>query len=154
MNVVIIERRRDPDNTVTEDFRVRRDYVERWLRFLKAHSEVPGYRNMVISDCNISALPVDGVPDDLPRIIDPNLDFEIFQRDENDADLVDRDGNPSSDTGIYFPPNDLAVGFSAMENIFQDLRDQLSSQEQMVLNLLNTCFLSIFVHHQLKLFLK
>lgn len=64
---------------ITEDLRVRRHFVEKWLRYLQSHSQVPGYMNMVLSTANIACLPIDGVPDDLPTIVDTELDFNIYQ---------------------------------------------------------------------------
>lgn len=133
INIVIIEHRQDPNSAVTQDLRVRRHYVQRWLAYLKLNSEVPGYRNMILSDENLAALPEDGVPVDLPTVIDPNLDLNVYVRDENEQNLEDNDDNPASDTGVYFPPNDLAVGTRALEEIFEGLRSSQQQQSQLVL---------------------
>ena len=44
----------------TIDLKVRRRHIEVWLRWLKANSPIPGYRNLVISQANLDLLPVDG----------------------------------------------------------------------------------------------
>lgn len=123
INVVVIEKPNSRTH-VTEDLRVRRHYVEAWLRFLKANSQVPGYQNMVISQANIDSLPADGVPTDLPTLVDENIDFvDQLRVDPEDADFpfVDVDANPATDTGVFLPPNNLATGIGMIENVVESL---------------------------------
>lgn len=49
----------NPANSI--DLKVRRNHVEVWLRWLKANSSVPGYKNLVISKSNLDLLPDDGL---------------------------------------------------------------------------------------------
>lgn len=80
---------------------------------------------MQISQENIDSLPEDDIPSNLPTIVDENIDFvEQLRVDSEDADspFVDLDANPAADTGVYFPPNNLATGISAIEKVVDGLR--------------------------------
>ena len=122
IGVVIIEKS-NCHGQKTEDLRVRRHFVEAWLRYLKDHSEVPGYQNMEISEDNLASLPVDDIPDNLPTIIDDEIELAVPDRNqEDDEPFIDTDPNPAADTAVYFPPNNLATGLESIQKIIDGLR--------------------------------
>ena len=78
----------DPNDTgVFEDFRVRRDYVQQWLNYLRNHH--PAFQNpdIQIDDDRIQQLPEDGlVHDQLLNITTSEIDSEEDQGPPEDSD--------------------------------------------------------------------
>ena len=120
VNVIIIEKS-DGQGGYSEDLRVRRHHIEVWLNYLRENSRVPEYRNLRISQANLDSLPVDGVPDDLRRIVDDNIDVEEPLRDP-DSDEIDLNNIPSVNTGVCIPPNQLPTQEEAIEAILNGLQ--------------------------------
>ena len=135
IGVVIIEKS-NFHGQKTEDLRVRRHYVEAWLRFLKENSEVPGYRDMIISEDNLASLPVDDIPDNLPTIIDDDIESALPDRNQIDEEpFLDTDSNPAADTAVFLPPNNLTTGLESIKKILDDLRGfnyNLNSYEKLI----------------------
>ena len=98
--------------------RVRKHFVEAWLRFLKEYSEVPGYRDMIISEDNLASLPVDDIPDNLPTIIDNDIESALPDRNQiNEEPFLDTVSNPVADTTFFLPPNNLTTGLESIKKI-------------------------------------
>lgn len=70
-------------------------------------------------------LPIDDVPHDLPRVIDVGVDFIVPERDGDDEPFNDVDENPAADTGVYLPPNSLAIGAEALQQALDGLKGWL-----------------------------
>lgn len=137
INVVIIEKRNSRTH-VTEDLRVRRAFVAFWLRWLKNRSNV--YKHIRISEENLSQLPENDVPNDLPTITNDEFEevntevrdcrnvAEEVASDANDEPVVveepfnDVDQNPAVDTGVYYPPNNLPIEVTAIRTAINNMQ--------------------------------
>ncbi|KAM6501892.1 hypothetical protein JOM56_001869, partial [Amanita muscaria] len=64
-----------PEPTMPDTFRVRRERVREALQWLKKNN--PLYANIVISDENLNALPVDGVPNELTETAQVSNEVEM-----------------------------------------------------------------------------
>ena len=106
---IVIVQRRNSATAKTNDFRVRRHFVEFWLHWLKKHSPLKGYKDLNICQDRINQLPVDGVLDGLRTIDTDDTDFStrMLARDyENQEDQgADIDGNPATNSTVPLPPS-------------------------------------------------
>lgn len=96
--IVIVKRKTDSGSS--QDLKVRRNVVMLWLNYLKTNSMVPGYKNMIISQERLDALPEDGPLDGI-TIIDSDNDLNIHTiSPSNQNDKDDR-------SDMKFIPTDL-----------------------------------------------
>lgn len=116
VNVVIMEKQ-DCRGRFSQDLRVRRHHVEVWLRYLKANARDTPYASIVISNANLAALPIDGVPDDIPTITDENIVIEEQVRDPNNNDPISNIDLPAVNTSVYIPPVFLPTTNQAIDSI-------------------------------------
>lgn len=112
---------------VTNDLRVRRLHVEKWLRWLKANSPLIGYKNLIICDDRLKDLPQNGYLDGL-RVIETDSEVEEIALHRDNADNIDNvelfddtDGNPTSDSGVPLPAESILSETDAINNIFNSI---------------------------------
>lgn len=124
---IVIIQKRNAETGLTNDMRVRRVHVEMWLRWLKAHSPVAGYKNLKICDQRLAQLPVNGFLEGLRIIESDEVEVDIaLHRDnadniENPESYNDNDGNPSSDSGVPMPAESLISENNAITNILHSI---------------------------------
>ena len=89
-NIVILRRRgaANPNDTgVFKDFRVRRNYVQQWLNYLRAHHPTFRHPDIQIDDDRIQQLPEDGlVHEQLLTLTTSETDPEEDQGPPEDSD--------------------------------------------------------------------
>ena len=126
MPIVIIQKKNSL-GVVTNDMRVRRMHIEKWLRWLKLNSPINGYKNLIICDDRLNDLPLDGFLEGIRVIETDDEEVEIaLHRDnadniENTEVFDDIDGNPSSDSGVPLPAENLISDLDSINNVINSI---------------------------------
>lgn len=105
---IVIIWKTNANTRVTNDLRIRRFFIEYWLRWFKLSNEC--YRHIDINQQRIGNLPLDGRLVGLKKIEEDVQLPDIHRDDDDDGSIVnieDLDGNPVTDYMVILQPSQL-----------------------------------------------